>query len=134
MVLGPTGRNFAAGTRGGIAYVFDERGEFASRCLNPEMVELEKLENPEDINFLRTAIAAHHEYTDSAVARRILADWEACRTAFVKGVFAAGDAHRGQSLIVLAISEGREAARCVDRYLMGRTALPTKGPGDLPRI
>jgi glutamate synthase (NADPH/NADH) small chain len=51
-----------------------------------------------------------------------------------RGVFAAGDAHRGQSLIVWAISEGREAARCVDRYLMGRSDLPTKGKGDLPRV
>ncbi|KPJ78173.1 MAG: glutamate synthase [Deltaproteobacteria bacterium SG8_13] len=51
-----------------------------------------------------------------------------------KGVFAAGDARRGQSLIVWAISEGREAARCVDVYLSGESLLPTKGGGDLPRI
>jgi len=50
----------------------------------------------------------------------------------VDGVFAAGDSQRGQSLIVWAISEGREAARCVDVYLMGRSDLPTKGEGDLP--
>jgi glutamate synthase (NADPH/NADH) small chain len=50
------------------------------------------------------------------------------------GIFAAGDAHRGQSLIVWAISEGREAARCVDAYLMGTSALPAKGGGDLPKI
>ena len=50
------------------------------------------------------------------------------------GIFAAGDARRGQSLIVWAISEGREAARCVDDYLMGNSALPAKGGGDLPRI
>jgi glutamate synthase (NADPH/NADH) small chain len=52
----------------------------------------------------------------------------------VPGVFAAGDARRGQSLVVWAISEGREAARCVDRYLMGHSDLPTKGEGDLPRV
>jgi glutamate synthase (NADPH/NADH) small chain len=45
----------------------------------------------------------------------------------VPGIFSAGDARRGQSLIVWAISEGREAARHVDRYLMGETQLPTKG-------
>jgi glutamate synthase (NADPH/NADH) small chain len=50
------------------------------------------------------------------------------------GIFAAGDANRGQSLVVWAISEGREAARCVDVYLMGASALPAKGGGDLPRI
>ena len=52
----------------------------------------------------------------------------------VSGVFSAGDARRGQSLIVWAISEGREAARNVDIYLTGRSYLPAKGGGDLPRI
>jgi len=52
----------------------------------------------------------------------------------VPGVFAAGDGRRGQSLIVWAISEGRECARAVDLYLSGSTRLPTKGEGDLPRI
>ena len=52
----------------------------------------------------------------------------------VHGVFAAGDARRGQSLIVWAISEGRETARCVDHFLMGRTELPTKAAHDLPRV
>lgn len=51
----------------------------------------------------------------------------------VSGVFAAGDARRGQSLVVWAISEGREAARHADAYLSGFIALPTKGEGDLPR-
>jgi len=52
----------------------------------------------------------------------------------VPGVFAAGDARRGQSLVVWAISEGREAARAVDAQLSGFIALPTKGVGDLPRV
>ncbi len=51
-----------------------------------------------------------------------------------QGIFSAGDAHRGQSLIVWAISEGREAARAVDIYLMGASALPTKGCCDLPLV
>jgi len=50
------------------------------------------------------------------------------------GVFAAGDMRRGQSLVVWAISEGREAARAIDIYLMGETALPTCGPDQLPRV
>jgi len=50
------------------------------------------------------------------------------------GVFAAGDAHRGKSLIVWAISEAREAARSADAYLMGSSELPSKGGGDLPRV
>jgi len=49
-------------------------------------------------------------------------------------VFACGDMRRGQSLVVWAISEGREAARGVDQHLMGFTLLPTKGEGDLPRV
>jgi glutamate synthase (NADPH/NADH) small chain len=51
-----------------------------------------------------------------------------------QAVFAAGDARCGQSLIVWAISEGREAARSVDTFLMGRSKLPTKGCCDLPRV
>jgi glutamate synthase (NADPH/NADH) small chain len=51
-----------------------------------------------------------------------------------EGVFAAGDARRGQSLIVWAISEGRECARQVDIFLTGRSDLPAKGEGDLPRV
>lgn len=52
----------------------------------------------------------------------------------VPGVFVAGDQRRGQSLIVWAISEGREAAHHVDKFLMGESALPLKGDGDLPRV
>jgi glutamate synthase (NADPH/NADH) small chain len=52
----------------------------------------------------------------------------------VPNIFTAGDMRRGQSLIVWAISEGREAAREVDLYLMGSTNLPTKGSGDLPSL
>ncbi|MHC4442164.1 MAG: glutamate synthase subunit beta [Planctomycetota bacterium] len=52
----------------------------------------------------------------------------------VPGVFVCGDMRRGQSLVVWAISEGREAARAIDIYLMGQTQLPTKGGGDLPRM
>jgi glutamate synthase (NADPH/NADH) small chain len=52
----------------------------------------------------------------------------------VPHIFTAGDMRRGQSLIVWAISEGREAAREVDLFLMGSTNLPTKGNGDLPSL
>jgi glutamate synthase (NADPH) small chain len=63
----------------------------------------------------------------------IKADEETYLTS-VSGVFSCGDMRRGQSLVVWAISEGREAARSIDRYLMGETSLPTKGQGDLPRL
>ena len=52
----------------------------------------------------------------------------------VPGVFVAGDQRRGQSLIVWAISEGRQAAHHVDKFLMGISNLPLKGEGDLPRV
>ena len=52
----------------------------------------------------------------------------------VANIFTAGDMRRGQSLIVWAISEGREAARQVDLYLMGSSDLPTKEGGDLPTV
>ena len=55
-------------------------------------------------------------------------------TTNVAGVFTAGDMRRGQSLIVWAISEGRQAAHHIDTYLMGRSNLPLKDNNDLPRV
>jgi glutamate synthase (NADPH/NADH) small chain len=52
----------------------------------------------------------------------------------IPGIFVAGDQRRGQSLIVWAISEGRQAAHYIDVFLMGTSDLPLKGEGDLPRI
>jgi glutamate synthase (NADPH/NADH) large chain/glutamate synthase (ferredoxin) len=84
VVLGPTGRNFAAGMSGGIAYVLDEEGTFAKRC-NMGMVDFEALA-PADAIELRVLIAEHEQHTDSPVARRVLAEWEEllARGAFVK--------------------------------------------------
>jgi glutamate synthase domain-containing protein 2/glutamate synthase domain-containing protein 1/glutamate synthase domain-containing protein 3 len=65
VVLGPTGRNFAAGMSGGIAYVLDRDGTFADRC-NPEMVALEELE-PEDLDVVRALVEEHRERTGSTV-------------------------------------------------------------------
>jgi glutamate synthase (NADPH/NADH) large chain len=75
VVLGPTGRNFGAGMSGGIAYVLDVDGTFDTR-VNYDMVELESLD-ADDVDFLRSTVARHHEFTDSDVAKRLLADWEA---------------------------------------------------------
>jgi glutamate synthase domain-containing protein 2/glutamate synthase domain-containing protein 1/glutamate synthase domain-containing protein 3 len=89
VVLGPTGRNFAAGMSGGIAYVLDEEGAFAKRC-NTGMVDLEALGGGRGSNTdaieLRALIAEHEQHTDSPVARRVLAEWEEllARGAFVK--------------------------------------------------
>ena len=83
VVLGTTGRNFAAGMSGGIAYVLDEAGDFATRC-NTEMVDLETLTDPEEIADLHEMITKHNGYTGSQKAKQVLADWEAFLPKFVK--------------------------------------------------
>ena len=83
VVLGPTGRNFAAGMSGGIAYVLDEDAAFAERC-NLALVDLEPLVAEEDVEEVRSLIDKHLQYTGSAVAQRILADWQTAKARFVK--------------------------------------------------
>ena len=83
VILGPTGRNFAAGMSGGTAYVLDEAGDFATRC-NPQMVGLEKLEDPAEIAALEAMIQKHRDYTRSKKAAKVLALWEAMVPKFVK--------------------------------------------------
>ncbi|MBF2075898.1 MAG: glutamate synthase large subunit [Synechococcales cyanobacterium C42_A2020_086] len=83
VVLGPTGRNFAAGMSGGIAYILDEAGDFATRC-NQQMVGLESLEDPDEIEEVRQLIQRHADYTGSPKAARVLADWDANLPRFVK--------------------------------------------------
>jgi glutamate synthase domain-containing protein 3 len=84
VVLGPTGRNFAAGMSGGVAYVLDEDGGFAERC-NMGMVGFDALDQADAIE-LRALIEEHRERTDSPVAARVLGQWEQLleRGAFVK--------------------------------------------------
>ena len=83
VVLGPTGRNFAAGMSGGIAYVLDAAGRFERRC-NREMVDLGPLDRVEEIELVQRAIQAHVRYTDSELGARVLADWNAALRAFVR--------------------------------------------------
>jgi glutamate synthase (ferredoxin) len=82
IVLGPTGRNFAAGMSGGVAYVFDEKGDFATRC-NQQMVGLETME-PDEIEGVQRAIKRHADYTKSQLAFKLLALWEQMVPKFVK--------------------------------------------------
>src|SRR5205823_3299756 len=82
-VLGATGRNFAAGMSGGIAYVLEAKGDFSTRC-NQQMVGLEKLAELSEIEFVRQLIEKHVKYTGSKLAERILADWSANVSKFVK--------------------------------------------------
>ncbi len=82
VILGPTGRNFAAGMSGGIAYVLDTRGDFANRC-NLEMVELEAM-NDDDTSFVRALVQRHFDLTESARAAQILEQWESLRAQLIK--------------------------------------------------
>lgn len=83
VVLGKTGRNFAAGMSGGIAYVLDADGKFRTRC-NPELVDLDKVEEEEDIMTLRMMIQQHQRYTNSQLAKEVLADFENLLPNFIK--------------------------------------------------
>ena len=99
VVLGNTGRNFAAGMSGGVAYVFDEDGEFAKRC-NPSMVELEPVlaESEQQAKVhrdlwhlgctdevtLKRLIENHARYTGSKRAQAMLESWSGYRTRFIK--------------------------------------------------
>jgi hypothetical protein len=82
VVLGATGRNFAAGMSGGIAYVLDRDGEFPARC-NTELVELEQMEG-DDFESVRALVEEHARRTDSPVAAEVLEQWEALTGSWVK--------------------------------------------------
>jgi glutamate synthase (NADPH/NADH) large chain len=82
VILGATGRNFAAGMSGGIAYVYDVKGQFASLC-NKEMVDLDPLD-ADDAQVLNDMITRHYAYTGSTVARFVLDDFENQLKNFIK--------------------------------------------------
>jgi glutamate synthase (ferredoxin) len=83
VVLGKTGRNFAAGMSGGLAYVLDETGGFPTLC-NQQMVVLERLEAEAEIEEVRAMIRRHAELTGSRLAWQVLALWEEKAARFVK--------------------------------------------------
>ena len=105
VVLGHSGRNFAAGMSGGIAYVFDVDGDFKRRC-NLGMVELAPLEQAEDITLVRELIRRHVAYTGSTYAHRFLDDWIAVQPRFVKVM--PKDYKRVLAAEARARTEGRE--------------------------
>ena len=75
VVLGPTGRNFAAGMSGGIAYIWDPDEKFSLNC-NLATVELEKIESPEEEAEVREMIQRHQQFTGSEAAKKVLDDWD----------------------------------------------------------
>ncbi len=115
VVLGATGRNFAAGMSGGIAYVLDADGIFPTRC-NPELVDLDPLEES-DVETIRSLVEQHERRTGSPVAARVLGDWELHLPLFVKimprdykRALAALQSQNGQTPMgeELAVSSGGE--------------------------
>ena len=113
VVLGKCGRNFAAGMNGGIAYVLDERGDFAERRCNPSSVDLDPLAE-EDIALLHALISKHAALTQSPRAKWILESWEQMLPSFVK-VFP------------------QEYKRVLNRSLTGRPLGPAPHPLTEPR-
>ncbi|MCH6258578.1 glutamate synthase large subunit [Puniceicoccaceae bacterium K14] len=83
IILGSTGRNFAAGMSGGVAYVYDAEGDFAQKC-NMEMVKLGPVERPEDVADLKSWIEKHAKMADSELAKEMLENWEASLAKFVR--------------------------------------------------
>jgi glutamate synthase domain-containing protein 3 len=83
VILGSTGRNFAAGMSGGIAYIWDEHGDFESKC-NPGTVDLDPVDADEDAAELRELVELHREYTGSRQAERVLNAWPDVLSQFVK--------------------------------------------------
>jgi glutamate synthase (ferredoxin) len=83
IILGPTGRNFAAGMSGGVAYVLDQADDFPKKC-NMEMVKLFGLDDPEEIALVQDMIRRHAEYTKSDRAWKVLALWDDLVPQFVK--------------------------------------------------
>jgi len=83
VILGKTGRNFAAGMSGGVAYILDEAGDFATRC-NMELVGLEKLTDTDEILDVWNLIKRHQTYTQSVRAAAVLADWKNLVPKFLK--------------------------------------------------
>jgi glutamate synthase domain-containing protein 2/glutamate synthase domain-containing protein 1/glutamate synthase domain-containing protein 3 len=84
VVLGKTGRNFAAGMTGGVAYVLDETGEFVRVRCNRASVDLDPVVDPRDIDIIQTLVARHAELTESPRAKWILDNWETMLPKFIK--------------------------------------------------
>jgi glutamate synthase domain-containing protein 3 len=84
LVLGATGRNFAAGMSGGRAYVYDDQGDFSTRRCNRAAVDLEPLSDEEDVKLVRNLMQRHIELTGSPHAAWILEHWETTQARFIR--------------------------------------------------
>jgi glutamate synthase (NADPH/NADH) large chain len=110
VILGPTGRNFAAGMSGGVAYLYDPNGVLPDH-LNGEMVDLEDLD-ADDREWLHAMLIKHLDATDSTPARRILADWPHQQKHFVKVM------PRDYKRVLEAIADAEHNGTDVDQAIM----------------
>jgi glutamate synthase (ferredoxin) len=110
VVIGKTGRNFAAGMSGGFAYVLDAEGDFKRHC-NLEMVELEPLP-AEDADTVKDMLKRHVRYTSSTVAQKLLDNWKATQTKFVKVV------PKDYKRVLIAIAKARETGIPEEKAVM----------------
>jgi glutamate synthase (ferredoxin) len=111
VVIGATGRNFAAGMSGGLAYVLDEVGDFKTRC-NLGMVDLEPVMDTEDVETIKDLLARHIRHTQSPVAARLLVDWERAQARFVKVI------PKDFKRVLAAIKKAQETGISVDEAIM----------------
>ena len=110
VILGQTGRNFAAGMSGGVAYVYNPDGAFEEN-LNAEMVDLDELDEA-DVEWLREMIQAHVDATDSLLGQRVLTDWENELKNFTKVM------PRDFKKVLEAIAEAERTGEDVDTAIM----------------
>jgi glutamate synthase (ferredoxin) len=111
VILGDTGRNFAAGMSGGIAYVLDETDDFQIRC-NLGMVDLEAVDEDEDVDTIKDLLIKHVHYTQSTVAQKILDEWQDFQPRFVKVM------PKDYKRILAAIKKARETGMSEDEAVM----------------
>ena len=124
VILGPTGRNFAAGMSGGIAYVLDEQGDFADRC-NTQLADLEQLQDPDEIERVRALIERHVIYTHSSRGQQVLNRWQTCLAQFVKVI------PRDYKRVLQALERARQSGLSGDEAL---NAAFEENAQDLARI
>jgi glutamate synthase (ferredoxin) len=111
VVIGKTGRNFAAGMSGGIAYVLDEQGDFEINC-NKGMVDLDELIDDEDCQTVKTLLTKHINFTKSTVAKNILNNWDHYQSKFIKIM------PKDYKRVLNAIRKAREMGTSEDEAVM----------------
>ncbi|MFT5415771.1 MAG: glutamate synthase (NADPH/NADH) large chain, partial [Gammaproteobacteria bacterium] len=111
VIIGRTGRNFAAGMSGGVAFVYDPDKAFPGQC-NKEMVDLEKIETTEDEEIVLTLLKNHVRYTQSTVAITIVDRWKRCRGDFIKVM------PKDYKKVLLAIETARRTGVPEDQAIM----------------